>query len=265
MEAREREAREPQLFQECKIGVGNANVLTKALAMATPEMLRDTVIVVRVVVRGFHGKCTVSQELISAQIPWASAGAERSRSAKDREHERERARKVSASSINPNGNGSLSDLAIPVLTREEQLLADLLSANKQLLAALKLYTDLCRTAAEREVKLKNLYILPDGDIPRLFQVCKMGMDNASILGRVLANATPMQLTDPVIVVNLHTPLSIFPISHSRMATCRTSTRDAQTRGNSSTRRSRWRPRPHITVATRHIRTCWRTYCQRASS
>jgi hypothetical protein len=35
-----------RLFQECKIGVGNGNLLTRALAMATPEQLGDTLIVV---------------------------------------------------------------------------------------------------------------------------------------------------------------------------------------------------------------------------
>lgn len=36
-----------RLFQECKIGVGNANLLSEALATATPEELRNPVIAVR--------------------------------------------------------------------------------------------------------------------------------------------------------------------------------------------------------------------------
>ncbi|KAJ7780338.1 hypothetical protein B0H14DRAFT_3586294, partial [Mycena olivaceomarginata] len=147
-----------RLFTECKIGVGNANLLSEALAMATPEMLGDAVLV------EFHKKCTDSQELIFTQIPWASAGAERSRAAKDQdERERVRTRKISTntlSSMNPNGtgpgygnaNGSLTDLATPVSTREEDLLADLLAANEQLLEALKLYDDLKRVTLEREVE-----------------------------------------------------------------------------------------------------------------
>jgi hypothetical protein len=35
-----------RLFQECKIGMGNATLLSQALAMATPEQLGDNVIVV---------------------------------------------------------------------------------------------------------------------------------------------------------------------------------------------------------------------------
>ncbi|KAJ7353459.1 hypothetical protein DFH08DRAFT_692568, partial [Mycena albidolilacea] len=147
-----------RLFTECKIGVGNANLLSEVLAMATPEMLGDAVVV------EFHKKCTDSQELIVTQIPWASGGAERSRAAKDQEErERARTRKISKntlSSMNPNGtgprygnaNGSLTDLVMPVSTREEELLADLLAANEQLLEVLKLYDDLKRVALEREVE-----------------------------------------------------------------------------------------------------------------
>ncbi|KAJ7938198.1 hypothetical protein B0H13DRAFT_2648652 [Mycena leptocephala] len=140
-----------RLFQECKIGVGNATLLSQALAMATPEQLGDNVIV------EFHKKCLDSQELISTQLPWAVAGAERSRKEQEEREERDRARtrKPSAAtlnSVNPNGNGSMVDLGTPVLTREEELLADLLASNEQLLEALKLYDDLKRVALEREAE-----------------------------------------------------------------------------------------------------------------
>ncbi|KAF8130908.1 hypothetical protein K438DRAFT_1886092 [Mycena galopus ATCC 62051] len=137
-----------RLFTECAVGVGNANLLSQALAMATPEELEDTVIM------EFHKKCIDSQELIFTQIPWASAGAERSRAAKDsEERELARTRKTSANTLaSINGNGSLPDLATPVSTREEELLADLLAANEQLLEALKVYDDLKRVALEREVE-----------------------------------------------------------------------------------------------------------------
>ncbi|KAJ7239958.1 hypothetical protein B0H12DRAFT_72370 [Mycena haematopus] len=148
-----------RLFQECKIGVGNANLLSQALAMATPEELGDGVI------KEFHKKCLDSQELIFTQIPWASAGAERSRAAKDQEERELRTRKTSGHTLNsvtPNGvpahtlnsgsNGSIADLDAPTTTREEELLADLLAANEQLLEALKLYDDLKRVALEREVE-----------------------------------------------------------------------------------------------------------------
>jgi hypothetical protein len=35
-----------QLFTECKIGIRNANLLSEALVMVTPEMLGDAVVVV---------------------------------------------------------------------------------------------------------------------------------------------------------------------------------------------------------------------------
>ncbi|KAK7055193.1 hypothetical protein R3P38DRAFT_2845741 [Favolaschia claudopus] len=137
-----------RLFQECKIGVGNANLLTQALVVATPEQVNDPVIV------EFHKKCKDSQELIFTQIPWASAGAERSRAAKDQEErERARTRKTSTTSLTPH-NGSLTDLSqgAATQTREEELLADLLASNELLMEALKLYDDLKRVALEREVE-----------------------------------------------------------------------------------------------------------------
>ncbi|KAJ7715148.1 hypothetical protein B0H16DRAFT_1340175, partial [Mycena metata] len=147
------------LFEECKLAVGNATLLSQSLAMATPEEVNGSVIV------EFHRKCIDSQELIFTQIPWASAGAERSRVMKDqeererdREREREaRKRKNSANTLNsimnPSGNGSVPDLlATPLSTREEDLLAELLAANEQLLEALKLFDDLKRVALEREAE-----------------------------------------------------------------------------------------------------------------
>ncbi|KAJ7656692.1 hypothetical protein B0H17DRAFT_1337923 [Mycena rosella] len=141
-----------RLFQECKIGVGNATLLSQALAMATPEDLGNTVIT------EFHKKCMDSQELIFTQIPWASAGAERSRVAmdqedRDKERDRERKRKNSVNTLNSNmPNGSVPDLGTPLSTREEELLAELLAANEELIEALKLYDDLKRVAIEREAE-----------------------------------------------------------------------------------------------------------------
>ncbi|KAJ7222469.1 hypothetical protein GGX14DRAFT_428833 [Mycena pura] len=138
-----------RLFQECKMGVGNANLLSEALAMATPDDLGSAVIT------EFHKKCMASQELIFTQIPWASAGAERSRAARDQQEEKERKRKNSENTLNPanlQGNDSLPDLAAPASTREEDLFGELLIANEQLLEALKLYDDLKRVAVERETE-----------------------------------------------------------------------------------------------------------------
>lgn len=119
--------------------------------MATPDELGSAVIT------EFHKKCMASQELIFTQIPWASAGAERSRAARDQqeEKERERKRKNSENTVNAanlHGNDSLPDLAAPASTREEDLFGELLIANEQLLEALKLYDDLKRVAIEREAE-----------------------------------------------------------------------------------------------------------------
>ncbi|KAJ7145882.1 hypothetical protein C8R44DRAFT_863719 [Mycena epipterygia] len=140
-----------RLFQECKIGIGNATLLSQALAMATPEELSNTVII------EFHEKCIDSQELIFMQIPWASADAERSRAAKDQEErERNKEREHSTSTLNslvPDTNGSVPDLLdTPLSTREEELLADLVAANEALLEVLKLFEDLRCVAIEREAE-----------------------------------------------------------------------------------------------------------------
>ncbi|KAJ7058589.1 hypothetical protein C8F01DRAFT_295051 [Mycena amicta] len=136
-----------RLFQECRIGVGNAMLLSEALAMAMPDDLRTEVIM------EFHRKCIDSQELIFSQIPWASAGAERSRVAKDQQ-ERESKRKNGGNTLNMD-NDSQGDVTAPASTREEDLLGELLAANEQLLKALKQYDDLKRVAEEREVRVRS--------------------------------------------------------------------------------------------------------------
>ncbi|KAF7293137.1 hypothetical protein HMN09_01191700 [Mycena chlorophos] len=141
---RERERRPPRiippdedmrrLFQECVIGVGNARLLSDALAMATPDDLTTDPVIVE-----FHRKCVDSQELILTQIPWASAGAERS--VAKAQQEREQARL--------NGN---EDPTKPATTREEDLLGELLAANELLQETLKQYDDLKRVGEERQVE-----------------------------------------------------------------------------------------------------------------
>ncbi|KAJ6476177.1 hypothetical protein C8R45DRAFT_371809 [Mycena sanguinolenta] len=126
-----------RLFQECTIGVGNANLLSQALSVAAPEILHDAV------VAEFRKKCENSQELIITQIPWATAGAERSRAALDQEE--------GSNNLNRNGTENLPDLTPEEEAAiREQLLADLLAANAQLLEALNMYDDLKRVAQERE-------------------------------------------------------------------------------------------------------------------
>jgi hypothetical protein len=100
-----------------------------------------------------HKKCLDSQELISNQLSWAAAGAERSRKEQEEREERDRARTpATPNSVNPNGNGSMVDLGTPVLTREEELFADLFASNEQLLEALVQYNDFKRVALEREAE-----------------------------------------------------------------------------------------------------------------
>jgi hypothetical protein len=86
-----------RLLQECKLGQGNAALLTESLAFAKPEDLTKKDIIKVGVLRDFtwdfswttifqefHLKCCSSQELIFAQIPWATAGAEQSRLNRDK-------------------------------------------------------------------------------------------------------------------------------------------------------------------------------------
>lgn len=87
-------------------------------------------------VQEFYTKSLASQELIFAQIPWATAGAERSRMLKDQ------------ACIEPE-RGDDSPIEP---TTEEQLLADLLVANEDLLEAIKQYNDLERVAMERKAE-----------------------------------------------------------------------------------------------------------------
>ncbi|KAG6855626.1 hypothetical protein H0H87_012931 [Tephrocybe sp. NHM501043] len=117
-----------RLFQECKIGQGNASLLSQALALSKPEDLKK-----KDVIKEFYLKCRSSQELIFAQIPWASAEAERSRAAKDQE-------------ALMNGHPEEQRLE---QTTQERLLASLLSANAELMDALQQYDDLERVAMER--------------------------------------------------------------------------------------------------------------------
>ncbi|OBZ74920.1 TOM1-like protein 2 [Grifola frondosa] len=116
-----------RLFQECKVGRGNASLLSESLAYAKPEDLKQ-----KDIIREFYARCRASQELISAQIPWAFAGAERSREAAARKED-----------------------DAPELTTEEKLLAALLAANEELLEALRLYDDLERVGIERDAEERS--------------------------------------------------------------------------------------------------------------
>ncbi|KAG6826545.1 hypothetical protein H0H92_015413 [Tricholoma furcatifolium] len=120
-----------RLFQECKIGQGNASLLSQALILTKPEDLKT-----KDVIREFYLKCRSSQELIYAQIPWASAEAEKSRNARDRE---------------ARENGYPEEQRREETT-QEKLLGSLLSANVELMDALQQYDDLERVAMERRAE-----------------------------------------------------------------------------------------------------------------
>ncbi|KAF8064159.1 hypothetical protein FPV67DRAFT_1629149 [Lyophyllum atratum] len=120
-----------RLFQECKIGQGNASLLSQALALSRPEDLKK-----KDIIKEFYLKCRASQELIFAQIPWASAGAEQSRVQRDQE---------------ALAHGMPEEQRLEQTTKEK-LLAALLTANAELVDALQQYDDLERVAMERKAE-----------------------------------------------------------------------------------------------------------------
>ncbi|KAH9922326.1 uncharacterized protein BXZ73DRAFT_104144 [Epithele typhae] len=141
-----------RLFQECKVGRGNANLLSEALTYAKPEDLRS-----KDIIKEFYARCRASQELISAQIPWAFAQAERSREAL-----------LSKGGANPKppkeGRHSIDQDRPPSSpkkdkeehqTTEEKLLAAILASNEELLEALRLYDDLERVGIERDTEERS--------------------------------------------------------------------------------------------------------------
>ncbi|KIK54609.1 hypothetical protein GYMLUDRAFT_48528 [Collybiopsis luxurians FD-317 M1] len=160
-----------RLFQECKIGLGNASLLSQALVHAKLEELKKGER--GEVIKEFRLKCLSSQELIAAQIPWATAGAERSRKEKEREkqllygetndltpnaptRQHSRDRTISNNSVLADAAGITGgESPIDEQTTEEKLLAALLEANEELLSALAQYDDLQRVAQERKAEEKS--------------------------------------------------------------------------------------------------------------
>jgi hypothetical protein len=91
-----------------------------------------------------------------AQIPWASAGAERSRvAAAARRGQRENSGSDTAANgkLTKKQNGSVD------LTKEEKLLAALLTANQELVEVFRIYEELEKLAfdemEEREVAMRS--------------------------------------------------------------------------------------------------------------
>jgi hypothetical protein len=158
-----------RLFQECKIAKGNATVLSEMLAYAKPEQIEGSLI------PEFLAKCRGSQELIYTQIPWASAGAERSRNDRERNAEgngRMKSQPDVQFSSPPSRDYHGMDAKIYVnaegeeQTLEEGLLDALLDANEALLGALRMYDDIMRVVEEqvaveisrRDVKMDRRHI-----------------------------------------------------------------------------------------------------------
>ncbi|KAI0668846.1 hypothetical protein C8Q78DRAFT_212551 [Trametes maxima] len=153
-----------RLFQECKVGRGNANLLSESLTYAKPEDLKS-----KDIIKEFYARCRASQELISAQIPWAFAQAEKSRQAaaaalaaaggkpveprppREGRHSTERERPPSS----PNADKDKDKSDSEHLTTEEKLLAAILAANEELLEALRQYDDLERVGIERDAQERS--------------------------------------------------------------------------------------------------------------
>ncbi|KAG5349621.1 hypothetical protein C0989_002711 [Termitomyces sp. Mn162] len=159
-----------RLFQECKLGQGNASLLSQALALSRPEDLKTTD-----VIKEFYLKCRSSQELIFAQISWASAEAEKSRVTKNQE---------------ALVTGQPEEQRLEQ-TIQEKLLGSLLSANAELMDALQQYDDLERVAIERmteEVSRKETKM----DRRQLQQLQQDGdhlSDSSHVVGRGSSEAT----------------------------------------------------------------------------
>jgi hypothetical protein len=83
----------------------------------------------------FYQKCRSSQELVFAQIPWATAEAEKSILARD-------------------AKGITGDTQ--EATKEQQLLDAILAANGELLEALQQYEDMDRVATERKAEYRSI-------------------------------------------------------------------------------------------------------------
>jgi hypothetical protein len=89
----------------------------------------------------FYFKCHASQDFIATQIPWATAGADRSRE-----------QRTIQISLLPQQEQAAQATE---LTVEEQLLADLLGANEELLESLRMYDELHALGLEREAEAKS--------------------------------------------------------------------------------------------------------------
>ncbi|OSD02798.1 EF-hand [Trametes coccinea BRFM310] len=107
-----------RLFNVCKVGRNNAELLQEVLVYAKPQELRNDI------TKELLSRARASRELIGSQIPWATTEAEKSH------------RSASAAEQ----------------TTQEELLAALLASHEQLTECLKMYEDLERIAIEQEAE-----------------------------------------------------------------------------------------------------------------
>lgn len=128
-----------RLFQECKVGRGNAALLAEAVTYTKPEEIKEK----EIVIKEFYARCRASQELIFAQIPWATSSAERSRN-----------NRLASSELPDHQEPSILDLNKDPseLTVEEQLLAALLISNEELVESLRMYDDWERVGFETDTR-----------------------------------------------------------------------------------------------------------------
>ncbi|KIJ47354.1 hypothetical protein M422DRAFT_45885 [Sphaerobolus stellatus SS14] len=125
-----------RLFEECVVAKGNATLLNESLTFATPEDLASQ----EGVINEWYRKCNNSREFIMAQIPWATAQADRSRE------------EIRGIYLAEHPGVDPAQISLPT-TREEELLAALLAALEDLQEAFRIYEDLERLGwAEMEEK-----------------------------------------------------------------------------------------------------------------
>jgi hypothetical protein len=148
-----------RIFQECKIGQGNANLLLEALSYARPQDLEKEFIQVRfvywtiyvysgkAVIQEFQANCRASQQLVVAYIPRANVDAQRSRSAESLSQLNRRPSQTGRRTMQTREDGSPIDLTI-----EEELLAALVATDEALQEALRVYDNLERVAKERQAE-----------------------------------------------------------------------------------------------------------------
>ncbi|KAI0255530.1 hypothetical protein BJV78DRAFT_1358700 [Lactifluus subvellereus] len=216
------------LFQECRFAHGNAQVFSEALAFASPEDLRE-----KEIINEWYTKCLTSQELIAAQIPWATAGADRSRAAREAQQQQRTIKRhnspnglnVSVLTKHSRHKGSEDESPIE-LTPEEKLLGALLEANEALTSVLRMHDEIEQIGIERqalersrqEVRLDRSKNVVDerGYVHRLDLPPTLGSSSRSPSPSPSPSPQPPQLSVPA-SLQPHTgqphPLPPIPIQH----------------------------------------------------